>query len=168
MHAATVAEIAEAAGLSAGLLYCYFPGKVDLAIAIVERERVRTVEAIDGLLAIEDPRAALGLLIDGWIDAALADRRAAGLVADITAEAAREGALAVAAVAHEDAVVKSVAALVERAAPDHPDAPAVASLLVSALDGLTMRVAIGDDFNPRPSAAALRRALPSLLAAPSP
>jgi AcrR family transcriptional regulator len=165
LHAATVAEIATDAGLSVGLLYRYFPGKTELAVAIVERDREQTVATIDEVASVTGSRAALEVLIDGWLDEALEHRALSALVADISAEAGREGALAVAALRHERDVVDAVAGIVARAAAPTVDATAVAVLLVSALDGLTMRLAIDHGFDPRPSVEALRRGLPALLGA---
>ena len=162
-HAATVPEIAAAAGVSAGLLYRYFDGKAGLAVAIVDRDRDETVAAIDSLGApTSDPLEALGLLIDGWIEVALADRLGCALVAEISAEATRGGVIAEAAATHDEAVVGAVATLVARAAP-RIDSVAVATLLVSALDGIVIRVAADGDFDPRPVAGALRATLPVLL-----
>ena len=163
LRAATVAEIAAAAEVSIGLLYRYFPGKAELAAAIVDRDREETVTAIESLDELGDARAALTLLIEGWIDVALSDRAACVLVGDIAAEAGREGVIAAAAAAHEAAVVGAVTALVARAGGPGLDAEAVAVLLVSVLDGLTMRVGISAAFDPTPSIEALLVALPGLL-----
>lgn len=163
-HAATVPEIAAAAGVSVGLMYRYFKGKEELAVAIVDRDRDEILAAVEGLGATTaDPQEALGLLLEGWIDVALADRRGCALVAEIGAEATRDGAIAAAAAAHDQAVIGAVAALVVRVTP-HVDPVAVATLLVSALDGIVVRVAIDDAFDPRPAAQALRSTLPILLA----
>lgn len=167
LRSATVAEIAAEADISAGLLYRYFPGKADLAVAIVDRDRDETVAAIASLDEIGDARQALTLLIEGWIDAALSDRAACALVGDIAAEAGRDGVIAAAAAAHETAVVGALTALVARAGRSEIDAAAVAVLLVSALDGLTMRIGGSDGFDPAPSTSALLAALPGLLGDPT-
>ena len=163
LRAATVAEIAGVADVSVGLLYRYFPGKAELAAAIVDRDRDETVAAISSLGEIGDPRAALTLLIEGWMDVALSDRAACVLVGDIAAEAGREGVIAAAASSHETAVVAAVTELVVRAGAPGIDAEAVAVLLVCALDGLTTRVGISAAFDPTPSIEALLVALPGLL-----
>lgn len=167
LRAATVAEIADEAAISAGLLYRYFPGKADLAVAIVDRDRAETVAAIESLDEVGDARQALTLLIEGWIDAALSDRAACALVGDIAAEAGRDGVIAAAAAAHEAAVVGAVTTLVARAGRPGIDAAAVAVLLVSALDGLTMRVGGSKEFDPAPSTRALLAALPGLFGNPT-
>jgi AcrR family transcriptional regulator len=163
LRAATVAEIAAEAEISAGLLYRYFPGKADLAVAIIDRDRDETVAAIASLDELGDARQALTLLTEGWIDAGLSDRAACALIGDIAAEAGRDGVIAAAAAAHEAAVVGAVSALVMRAGRSDIDASAVAVLLVSALDGLIMRVGGSNEFDPAPSTRALLAALPILL-----
>jgi len=167
LRAATVVEIAAAADVSVGLLYRYFPGKAELAAAIVDRDRDETVAAVSSLNELDDPRAALALLIEGWMDVALSDRAACVLVGDMAAEAGREGVIAAAAISHETAVVGAVTALVARAGRPGIDPEAVAVLLVSALDGLTMRVGISPAFDPAPSLEALLVALPGLLGDPT-
>ena len=167
LRAATVVEIAAAADVSVGLLYRYFPGKAELAAAIVDRDRDETVAAVSSLNELDDPRAALALLIEGWMDVALSDRAACVLVGDMAAEAGREGVIAAAAISHETAVVGAVTALVARAGRPGIDPEAVAVLLVSALDGLTMRVGISPAFDPASSLEALLVALPGLLGDPT-
>ena len=167
LRAATVAEIAGVADVSVGLLYRYFPGKAELAAAIVDRDRDKTVTAIASLDELGDARAALTLLIEGWVDVALSDREACLLVGDIAAEAGREGLIAAAATSHETAVVGAVTTLVVRAGAPGIDPEAVAVLLVSVLDGLTMRVGISPSFDPTPLIDALLAALPGLLGDPT-
>lgn len=154
-HAATVPEIAAAAAVSVGLLYRYFPGKAALAVAIVERERDRSRAGIAELIAlVPDPRQALGYLVHEWIEIALADRAGCALVAEIAAEATRDEAVGAVVRAAEADVIDRVAGLVAGAFPDR-DPTALAVLLVSALDGLVIRISCDPAFDPRPATAAL-------------
>lgn len=167
-HAASVPEIAAAAGVSVGLMYRYFKGKSELAVAIVERARDQTIAGIESVAAENpDPQRALELLIAGWIEIAVADRRGCALVAEIGAEATRDGAIAAAAAAYDAAVIGAVTVLVARA-PSPVDPVAVATLTVSALDGLVGRIAADEDFDPLASAGVLRAALRLLLGGGSP
>ncbi len=58
-HAASMANIAEAAGMSAGLIYRYFPNKSSIVLAIIERQSERELEDIRALGASTDPVEAL-------------------------------------------------------------------------------------------------------------
>jgi AcrR family transcriptional regulator len=54
-HAASMANIAEAAGMSAGLIYRYFPNKSAIVLAIIERQSEMELEDIRALSASTDP-----------------------------------------------------------------------------------------------------------------
>ena len=58
-HAASMANIAEAAGMSAGLIYRYFPNKSAIVLAIIERQSEIELEDIRALSASMDPVEAL-------------------------------------------------------------------------------------------------------------
>jgi len=58
-HAASMANIAEAAGMSAGLIYRYFPNKNAIVLAIIERQSEIELEDIRALSASMDPVEAL-------------------------------------------------------------------------------------------------------------
>lgn len=58
----SVDEVAQAAGISKGLLYHYFPGKRDLYVAAIReaaRQLLERTLAFDGIPLLERPRAAL-------------------------------------------------------------------------------------------------------------
>lgn len=161
-HAASVQEIALAAGVSAGLLYRYFDGKAELAAAVVARDAAAAVVAVERLgEAARDPRQALDLLVQGWIEAAIADRAGCALVAEIGAEATRDGQIAAAAAAYDAALVGAIAELA--GGSTRAEARALATLLATVLEGLASRLAIDEGFDPRPASRVLRRALALLL-----
>ena len=58
-HAASMANIAEAAAMSAGLIYRYFPNKSSIVLAIIERQSEMELEDIRALGASTDPVDAL-------------------------------------------------------------------------------------------------------------
>ena len=58
-HAASMANIAEAAAMSAGLIYRYFPNKSSIVLAIIERQSKIELEDIRALSASTDPVEAL-------------------------------------------------------------------------------------------------------------
>jgi len=154
-HAATVPEIAGAAGVSVGLLYRYFAGKSALAVAIVERDRAQTLVAIRDLVAaVPEPWAALTHLVEGWIAVALGDRAACALVAEIGAEATRDPAVGRVVTAADAEITGLVAGLLSAACPGL-DAAATAVVVLGALDGIVGRIAYDPGFDPAPAAAAL-------------
>lgn len=65
-HAASMANIAEAAGMSAGLIYRYFPNKSAIVLAIIERQSEMELEDIRALSASTDPIDALMECFEEW------------------------------------------------------------------------------------------------------
>ena len=65
-HAASMANIAEAAGMSAGLIYRYFPNKSAIVLAIIERQSERELEDIRALSASADPVESLLECFTEW------------------------------------------------------------------------------------------------------
>ena len=155
VSAATIPDIAERAGVSTGLLYRYFPSKSALAVAIIEAERQEAAAHLDLLLSSETtPRQALTTLVQGWTEALVADRTGCALLCEISAQACRDAAIARVVALADDFLTDSIAPLMARARPDLP-AEATALWLVAALDGLTARVALDADFDPKPATDAL-------------
>jgi len=154
-HAATVPDIATAAGVSVGLLYRYFPSKAALAVAIVEREREQTRAGIRALVgAVPDPWLALRYLVDAWVETALSDRGACALVAEIGAEATRDVDIGRVVRAADAEIGDLVTDLVSRAGLA-PGGAGMATTIVSALDGFVARIAYDPAFDPHPAAATL-------------
>lgn len=65
-HAASMANIAEAAGMSAGLIYRYFPNKSAIVLAIIERQSEMELEDIRALSASTDAVEALMECFTEW------------------------------------------------------------------------------------------------------
>jgi AcrR family transcriptional regulator len=65
-HAASMANIAEAAGMSAGLIYRYFPNKSSIVLAIIERQSEMELEDIRALGASTDAVEALMECFAEW------------------------------------------------------------------------------------------------------
>jgi AcrR family transcriptional regulator len=65
-HAASMANIAEAAGMSAGLIYRYFPNKGSIVLAIIERQSEMELEDIRALGASTDAVEALMECFAEW------------------------------------------------------------------------------------------------------
>ena len=73
----SVSEVIAEAGVQRGSLYHYFPGKDDLGLAVLERDRVGFMTMLDSTLSRPgDPATVLR----GFFDAALKKQRATGFV----------------------------------------------------------------------------------------
>ena len=86
----SITELAQAAGISKGLLYHYFPTKADFVIAVLQHAR----EQLDERLAL-DPSLTPAEAIDASLDAYLsyAEGHAAGFLAVIRARAGDDEAI---------------------------------------------------------------------------
>ena len=159
-HAATMATIAERAGVSAGLIYRYFASKQAIVLAIIERELREARLRIGHLHGAVD-------LVQGLVDT-FADFRSrepevmsAALYLEMSAAATRDPEIA-AAIRHADHLTRGdFQAWLERpvaeggrglAAADAATRALVVQLLVS---GLAVRAAREPDIDPE----ALRGAL---------
>lgn len=139
-HAASTAEISEAASISVAGLYQYFPTKADLVLALVEEDLEMDLEWINSLAKAES-------LYEGLIRLALEYANDVGcgeamrLRLEITAEASRDPKIAAVFEGTEDRLVAAVSRLLaDRQAKGEIDAaldPDVTACVVLAfLDGL--------------------------------
>ena len=94
-HAASMAEIAQAADMSPGLIYRYYPGKNDIILAIIHKELEESRAVIHNLYSAADLPQAMYDTYKQWRDA---DPRVmnAALFAEMSAEATRSPVLAAA------------------------------------------------------------------------
>ena len=170
-HAASMANIADAAQMSPGLIYRYFGSKSEIVLAIIEQQL---------LLAREEMRQ-----LDGRTDLALQIAESFGrdhanssrqtdptLFLEISAEASRDPAIGAAVRASDQILDAEFRAWLCRAKSDGGlgIAPAqtqtVALLLQCLWEGMKVREARQPDFDHALLQAALQEFLPSLLAAP--
>jgi AcrR family transcriptional regulator len=155
-EAATVHQIAAAAGVSTGLLYRYFPSKAELARAIVrqfhEQDAVALSEVATGGL---DPEVAFVTYLKDWVNAATDDPRACALIAEIAGLAVRDPHVRADVIAVEQHGIEVLSAILERAGVQAAAARAHASLAVCTLDGIALRIAIDPLWDPRPALDAL-------------
>jgi AcrR family transcriptional regulator len=113
-HAATMAEIATAAGLSVGQIYRFFENKEALIEAITDlqmdelRDSVVEVETRDGAAG------AIRLLLANGIEK-LRRPGAAALLLEVTAEAARNPKVAAVVQAHDRRIRESISGLIAKA-----------------------------------------------------
>jgi AcrR family transcriptional regulator len=125
-HQTGMAAICDAAGMSPGALYRYFPSKADIIRAVVAEERAGAAAMFDALEQANDFPARLVSALDGAI-MEVSDTAYARLALEISAEGARDkdvGALLVEA--ENEALRQEAEALVardQRAGLDPPDPP---------------------------------------------
>jgi AcrR family transcriptional regulator len=92
-HAASMANIADTAGMSAGLIYRYFGGKADIILAIIARQLEDSRASIAALQGEPDHRRRIVELFEGWRahDPAVPN---AALFLEMTAQASRDPRIA--------------------------------------------------------------------------
>ncbi len=92
-HAASMAEIAETARMSAGLIYRYFENKNAIIQAIIVRQMEEGASAIGQVHSPDELASALLEVFEHWQRGDHADKNAAQFL-DVTAAAAREQEIA--------------------------------------------------------------------------
>ncbi|NIQ23701.1 MAG: transcriptional regulator BetI, partial [Pseudomonas stutzeri] len=147
----TVARVAKAANLSAGIVSFYFQGKDELLLATLEHLDREFGEAVQTALASagDDPAAALLVLIDVYFDPELADPRKVAVWFSFWGESrAREDYLRICGDADRefDQTVRSL--LSSLPGLDEKSIAAHATALVGMLDSLWQNILWeGDDFD---------------------
>ncbi|MGD0642967.1 MAG: helix-turn-helix domain-containing protein [Roseiarcus sp.] len=149
-HAATMQQVADEAGMSAGNLYRYFPSKealVEGLCASDRRERTEVFEALGGAGGVLPTMAAV------LREHVLARPRGkATMIVEITAEAARNPRIAAMTLAMDAEVRSGIAGLVEAAkakgeAAASLDAEFAARVIFTVVSGLFKRRALEPDFD---------------------
>lgn len=115
-HGASIAAIADAAGMSQGLIYRYFTNKAAIVHAIVEEQRQGRGEALAG---IESCRALVDLVmgkLERWraSDTAFGGEFDPILFLEITAEATRDPDVAAVVATNEQSVWSDLADVIRR------------------------------------------------------
>jgi AcrR family transcriptional regulator len=147
-HAATMAEIATAAGLSVGQIYRFFENKEALIEAICDlqmdelREAVAQVETRDGAA-----QAIRHLLVRGFEK--LRRPGAAALLLEVTAEASRNSKVAAVVQAHDRRIREAISDLISKAKglglPEGADCRA--QMLCLIFEGCAVRVIRNPDMD---------------------
>ncbi|KGM32922.1 TetR/AcrR family transcriptional regulator [Inquilinus limosus] len=167
-HATSMAEICEAAGMSAGNLYRYFPSKEAMIAALVDAEREETAALFRRVEDSGDPLAAITALLERFLTLA-ADAAGHGLWLEILSEGARNPQIQ-AVLDRSDAEVRpALAHLAGRAAAIGQADPALdpdqaAVWLLMLIDGFSARVATDPRFDIAAGIAALPAMVRRLLA----
>lgn len=164
-HAASMAQIAATAGMSAGLIYRYFESKNAIVLAIIGRELEHRRERIGTLRAGMDFASALAKTFRDLQSATTSGTNAA-LFLEMSAEATRVPEIAAATRASDRRTREEFKAWLARPAGDGglgltpQEAEAHALLMQIVVDGLAVRSAREPDLE----TAALRKALAPILA----
>lgn len=119
-HGASMAEIAKAAGMSAGHIYNLFENKDEIIAAIVERDRDEIVQSI---IEGEQAEDLLGDLME-WVEQSIDDTSQMTDVAlsiEVLAEACRNPKLAAVVQASEALIQEKSAGYVRKALGEHAD-----------------------------------------------
>jgi TetR/AcrR family transcriptional repressor of uid operon len=144
-HGTGMAEICEAAGMSAGNLYRYFPSKEAMICALVDAEREETAALFRAVEDTDDPLAAITALLVRFLTLT-ADASGHRLWLEILSEAVRNPRVQAVLDRSDREIRAALAHLIGRAAAcgqadpalDH-DAAAVWLLVLA--DGFSVRVA---------------------------
>jgi len=166
-HAASMASIADTAGMSAGLIYRYFENKNAIILAIVDRQLQLLREDIRLNRRIDLPAE----MVQNYGRSCSAEAKGmnAALLLEMSAEATRDPQIA-AALDHYDATLR--AALVDwltrdRQAGGHAlpaaEAPGRALLLQCMFEGLKLRETREPDLDRNLLSSALHQFIPMLL-----
>lgn len=67
-HEAKMADVAQAAGVSVGTLYKYFPGKIDVFTSLLQRGRDESLALLDECFALPDPIARLKSVVQAMFE----------------------------------------------------------------------------------------------------
>ncbi len=149
-HAATMQQVAEEAGMSAGNLYRYFPSKealVEGICAIDQRERIAAFKA---LAASDDILGVLGMMLAEHV--LNKPRHKMLMILEIGAEAARNPRISAMSQAIDAEVVQGLAGLIDAAKASGQaiaalDSRLAAELMFTFVGGLMRRRALETDFD---------------------
>lgn len=143
-HQASMHEICEMAGLSAGALYRYFPSKADIILAIADEDQRETEALIESIAAGADITESLTGIAREVVSRC---RENQPLTADVLAEAMRDPALAKRFAGRvcemQERLAGAIAAGQRRGSVEREVDPETAARLVTLMiDGLVLRAAI--------------------------
>jgi len=143
-HGASIADIAEEAGMSPGLMYRYFENKHAIVRAIIDRQLESGRRVLEEIKSSEDLVEGILNAIERWRSGS-ADQMSAPLFLEISAEATRDPEIA-ATVREADSLIKNhLLGAMQRTAvsksiyQDPRRANARILLLLSVVEGLAIR-----------------------------
>ena len=166
-HAATMQQVADESGMSAGNLYRYFPSKEALVEGTCARDQRERAAAFEALFDSGQVLATLAAMLrEHLLDR---PREKAAMMVEITAEAARNPGIAAMTLAVDADVMRGLAELVEAAkakgeAAASLDPEFAARVVFTLVSGLFKRRALEPDFNSEAEAAMTMGVLKALFA----
>lgn len=142
-HATTTNHIAEAAGVSVGSLYQYFPNKDALLVALAERHLAEATPAFEERLRrLERERPSIEVVARSLIELAVEQNDSSRLHALLHAEAPRTPELVAQFEALASLVIEAVAAHLERTGTGGDQPARRAALLMAAVDAAVHQVVL--------------------------
>jgi AcrR family transcriptional regulator len=149
-HAATMTQVAEEAGMSAGNLYRYFPSKEAIVEGLCAADQVERSEAFAALAGAGDLKAAMSAALEQHVLGCAPEK--ARMIVEIWAESGRNERVAGFARQLDHDVIEGLVELVEHAkargaAPASLDARFAARLMFSLVAGLFKRKALEPTFD---------------------
>ena len=113
-HAATIAEIAAAAGLSVGQIYRFFENKEAVVEAITDQQMDELLDTVADIEGRDSATDAIRLLLAKGFDK-LRQPGAAALLLEVTAEAARNPRIAAIVKEHDRQIRQAISGLLAKA-----------------------------------------------------
>lgn len=149
-HAATMNQVADEAGMSAGNLYRYFPSKEAIVEGLCELDQAERSKAFAALAGAPDLRAAIRAALDEHVLNCAPEK--ARLIVEIWAEASRNPRVAQFGLQLDRDIVAGLAQLFDLAkarglADANVDSHFAASLMFTLVAGLFKRKAAEPDFD---------------------
>jgi TetR/AcrR family transcriptional repressor of uid operon len=149
-HAATMTQVADEAGMSAGNLYRYFPSKEAIVEGLCLADQVKRSENFAELAGADDLKGAMRAALREHV--LRAPREKARMIVEIWAESGRNPRVAEFTRQLDTDVLQGMAELVELAksrgvAAETLDPRFAASVLFSLISGLFRRVAVEANFD---------------------
>jgi AcrR family transcriptional regulator len=146
--AATIKEIAHAAGVAPGLVHYYFAGKEELLIGVLRAASERYTAEMAALAAQIPPADLPAAALDEPRRRALRQPAWYRLRYELFGLGLREPALRDGVAALLASGRRGIAAVVQRALPDHaPEAEALAGVLLACFDGLALQHLVDPTFD---------------------
>ncbi|MGZ6214510.1 MAG: TetR/AcrR family transcriptional regulator [Candidatus Limnocylindria bacterium] len=148
---ATIADVAEHCGISHGLLYHYFPTKESLFAAIVERSMEAGLALVDEAeRGASDPWQTLARVVELMLEGVREEPATVLVVVQALSSQAASPGVRSSVQRSEDAILRRLAALIERCqaaeAVTPGDAAARAVALLAIVQGLAIHRVSGSDF----------------------
>ncbi|MGB3293900.1 MAG: TetR/AcrR family transcriptional regulator [Phormidesmis sp.] len=151
-HGTGMAKVCQAAGMSAGALYRYYPSKESIIETIIERDRKDTLFLLERLDKAKNKVTGLADMMAEAVQLLAADQDYCQLCVEISAEAARNPTMAQLLSAAEYELLNGLTAIITQGQSAGQitsalDPDVTAQLLITFVDGFIGQFAIKTDLN---------------------